>query len=688
MRSFFIGLVLSIAAAASAASRLERIVGDFDAYVAADGLVSPDGIALHPISGELYVSEEDAGRISVIRNGRAVPVIEKKIRVQDDIPSWAVGAGRKKSDWLVPELRNPEGIAFHPDGRLYVVEDTPGGRLLEFTPDTSGNYRTARAIPIPWAAEPFAWESIAIARDGRLFLAGSSLERGGFLESGTVLMRDTNLDWWIVDYGPFAGFSSIGLSGEEDILVVGDEATGAVTCWDAVRQSELETFTKPVAHLESLCVLPDGSLLLTQESAPGSPDGRPDHGRLIRVDPSTGESSVVAEGLSNIESVFLHPGSGYVYLTEDTTGLLLELRPKNPFVAGESLLRRTALAAEVKQGLAPKKAPPFLTDFFQKMGVTLVPENPENAALPTRTGADKGKKEFTLEELGTLLPMIAGKVRMTEADPLDPDPVEEINFFSLFPNRVTRSGDIVNPSFSFFAARHRSGKMQRTMPLMGFSALHRNAEGAWSRVSNRAELYLPLTTCSAQSDDQGVTVTMCFVGLGIFQDYYMTLKCGKDNTGLVATDGSGGRLVSSRASIVDMGANGEEQLNVVMTGMTPKKRLGMGWLNIGKHNKWSMILPERGPWISRWLEANVPGIVMELKRRDAETLLAIQTLPEEDQQKAAVRSPPAIYRDDPNRSQPVIIEDHARKTEEEETRQSLTNILLSKVFDLWRQTTF
>jgi glucose/arabinose dehydrogenase len=51
----------------------------------AAGLQQPDHLAFHPATGELYVSEELAGRISVIRNGRAETVIERDFTVTDDL---------------------------------------------------------------------------------------------------------------------------------------------------------------------------------------------------------------------------------------------------------------------------------------------------------------------------------------------------------------------------------------------------------------------------------------------------------------------------------------------------------------------------------------------------------------------------------------------------------------------------
>ena len=105
-----------------------------------------------------------------------------------------------------------EGIAFNEKGHLFVTEDVAHGRLLEFVPNEDGLRLKAHAIPIPWLQMPYSWESVTIAKDGRLFLAGSTTENGPGIFYGTVLMRDPGGEWWIVDYGPFASFSSLALS--------------------------------------------------------------------------------------------------------------------------------------------------------------------------------------------------------------------------------------------------------------------------------------------------------------------------------------------------------------------------------------------------------------------------------------------------------------------------------------------
>ncbi len=190
-----------------AADVIDRIRGPFVTSIYASNLKSPDGMAFHPITTELYVVEEDGADVKVIRDGRVISALEKGWTIDSDIPNWAIKAEKTLDYWTQNRLRSPEGLAFSTDGHMFVTEDIADGRLLEFIPDEDGSYSTARAIPIPWMDKKYEWESVVIARDGRLFIAGSSSSYGPGLFFGSVLMRDAEKVWWAVDYAPFASFS-------------------------------------------------------------------------------------------------------------------------------------------------------------------------------------------------------------------------------------------------------------------------------------------------------------------------------------------------------------------------------------------------------------------------------------------------------------------------------------------------
>ncbi len=615
-------LVALLVSTARAEDKLDRITGDFEAFVVARNLKAPDGLAIHPLTHELYFSEEGAGRVSLLRNGTVVPVIEGKINVIDDIPSWAIGPGRDSQSWLRNNLTSPEGIAFSKDGHLFVVEDVPGGRVLEFIPDAAGKFASAHVIPVPLTSVSYAWEDVKIASDGRLFLAGSELEdekRLPTIVSGGVFVRDNASDWWIVDCGPLAGFSAVALSRDEDILVVGEEALGGVTCWDAVRQCAMADVSKAVKNVEGLAVMPDGAIVVAQESKPSDakssdpvPRSDANSGRLLRIDPTTGDATTLADGFSTIESVIVNPDTHSLYVTEDGTGQLIELRPTKKFADNEYLLRRTVQVAEAKQGLAPRKAPPFIKDFFQRVGVGIRDQTTADASGMPRRGAQGASKDLTLEELGANIPMIAGKVKIDpKQSSNEADPIVEIQFIQMFPGVALYSESFASPGLSLYAAKHRSGRIERTQPLMGLVADH-FVGGRKERHYNNAFLCLPLVSCSAAQDQDGVNMALAILNLDTAPDLYLSLKVGKKNSGIMMTDGEEGTLVSTEADILDTAIDGTEVVNVFMTGVMPRKLDSSHWLKIGNQQYWTLVLPEGKMWISHWINLRMPQLVAML----------------------------------------------------------------------------
>jgi sugar lactone lactonase YvrE len=657
----------SVPAEITAGARLDRITGDVEAYLVAEGLSSPDGLAIHPQTHELYVSEETAGRVSVIRNGRAEVAVNGNWTISRRIPEWAVNTFTPLEHWLRPELQSPEGIAFSREGDLYVLEDAAGGRLLEFTADAQGQYHTARALPIPWTSEPYAWEGLTVAADGRIFIAGSSVENGSAF-SGSVLMRDQGDDWWVVDCGPFAPFSSVALSRDEEILIVAEEGAGGVTWWDTVRQRDIQTVSKALGNVEGVTTLPDGSIIAAQESAPNRHGGY--QGRLVRIDPMTGDMTTLAEGFKAIESVLLDPQTGYLYVSEDGTGSIIEVRPAQRILATEYLLKRTLLASESQSGLPPKRWPPFLKGFFNRMGVETRDEDVASYQ-PTPVKKKKARKDLTLQEVGERVPLVAGKVKMNSvATEEDPDPIQEISFVHFFPNQVIHIDRNVMPGVCLFAARRASGKIERNRPLLGLVADHWSQETGWSRLSDAASLQLPFTTCSAtRQDDSGVAITMCFLGMEITSDYYLSMNYGKRNEASLTTDLTDGTTSSCEATFVESDAQGNEVVNLVMTGFMPRRTSGMGWLNIGKHNRWSLVTPERGQWISRWVGRNMPQLAELARKRDSDLLAILHADPRQLNGEHQADATPAV-------DEPTARKDEKQDPAAQQTTQKPDNEML------------
>lgn len=712
-----------ISPAASTGDLLARITGQFDARVIATGLSSPDGLAVNPLTGELYVSEEAAGRISVIRNGKAVPVIERNFTVVDDLPEWAVTDYKPREAWLRSGLTSPEGIAFSSEGHLFVVEDTPNGRVLEFAPDAGGEFRSARAIPVPWLEQPFAWEGIVIAEDGRLFLAGSCAEAGG-LPYGSVLVRDVDGVWSVVDYGPFASFSAVCLSREEDIVVVGEETpAGGVTWWDAVRRLPIHTATELLPSVEGLCVLPDGSILAAQEEQPGRGGGR-----LVRIDPQTGASEPAADGFGTIESVLSSVSNHCVYVTEDSSGSVLELQPKKPFPTGEYLLQRSLSGYEVSQGLAPKRWPTFLKQFFTDLGVNPRDETVYAEKKPKplpKAKTSESHLTVTLQELGSRIPLIAGKLKTSPlSDKQFPDPVQEMNFIVFFPNQMLKNG-ICTPSLSLFTAKRASGKTEKTQVLGGLASAARHGASGWSRECDNAYLYLPLATCSATRSARGTEVTLTFLGLDVTDDYYLHILLGSENRGELLMEDTAGQLSGYDVDVTEFDERGTERVNIVVTGFGVRSEGDELWLDIGDHPSWGLIKDaRRARWVSYWVSRQATDLISLLAKKDDEwkttdpdakpkdaleasapgepTARVAPPPPEEgpDREASAPTPPsqppvadtrPPAEHDEASVKAPSqdLTQSDARPEREDETREtSWTNILLSRAISLWNRWAF
>jgi glucose/arabinose dehydrogenase len=564
-------------------ARLARIAGSYDAYVLAEGLETPDGIALHPGSGEIYVSEKSVGRISVIREGKPVPVVDTGWTVKDDLPKWAITEAQPRSHWLYPKLRQPEGITFSPGGHLFVIEDIPDGRLLEFVPDEDGGYREALVTPIPWFYKGFSWRSVTVSRDDRLFLAGSAAEAGPGLFFGVVLMRDAEHNWWVVDYGPFAGFSSVSLSREQDILIVGEQVKGTVTWWDTLRHRAIGTVTRTFPELSHAYPLPDGAIAVIQ----GAKSNRvkvlgeePDQGGYIhRLNPQNGQSSVIASGFEDIREICISPQSGRVYLTEGDTGLVMELRPREQPARNQYLLENTARLAEIASGMPPKKWPPFLKGFFKDLGVSPRDEVVREAG---QAPAFDAPNTYTLVEVGKAVPLIAGKVRThPEGYGDNVDPITDIDFIVLFPNRTFKSGNEASPGLAFFSAVRASGKVERTQGLEHLKAVKYDSLKGWSTYAERATVFLPTASCGIRTTEDGMDINLAFLSLDGGTDFYLNLECGVENRGSLLEDAGQGIQRTYGIDFTEETLDGAAYNTLVVAGFSDTDKDVPGWLNIG-----------------------------------------------------------------------------------------------------------
>lgn len=142
-------------------------------------LFAPEGIALNPYSGALYVA--DAGNNRVLRYPR--PVDQKGRITPDAVIGQADFSSATSAVVTAASLNGPSGLAFGADGRLFVA-DTGNNRVLEF-PDGAGFGAAAVRI----YGQPNAVSAVKPAQLSSQTLAGP---RGLFVDAGgNLFVADT-----------------------------------------------------------------------------------------------------------------------------------------------------------------------------------------------------------------------------------------------------------------------------------------------------------------------------------------------------------------------------------------------------------------------------------------------------------------------------------------------------------------
>ncbi len=596
-KTIWAGLTLLAAtvpcALAETSGAISRVTGNVDATLVADGLVTPEAMALHPVTGDVYVVEKTPGRVTRIRAGKVETVVQKGFTIVDDLPPWALTAKYPLPYWMNPALRSPEGLSFASDGRMYVTEDVPGGRLFEFQPGPDGNYSRARVIPIPWMEASYSWDSVCVGADGRLFMAGSTTEMGPGMYYGAVLMRDPGGDWWMVDYGPFAKFSSVALSADGQVLMTSEQVSGQVNWWDVARHCELGGTMEQLPNLQGVATLPDGSILAVQESGLKMSDKLKGHdpralpGRIVRIDPLMETVSPVIDGFSSPKSILAAPDGARILVAESATGSILELRPRTPMHGSGKLMDLAMNARYIHEGRAPKRWPGFLKNFMSEVGVRAVDEDPGALEAEVSMRADSGRQgtEFTLEEFADRIPLVAGRITLEETvQGASEDPLKEIRFIFLYPNQLVRTADSATPSMCLFTATHASGRQEKTRVLDGLIESLTRLGGQGGGVTGQgARLFIPMASCNAQAFRRGTQLTLAFMGIDMLDDYYLTVADGRSTSGtLVRQKMRDGGAEHYKVSFVETDAAGNQENNLVIAGLSRNYAEEFGWYKIGR----------------------------------------------------------------------------------------------------------
>jgi Ca2+-binding RTX toxin-like protein len=179
-------------------------------------------------------------------------------------------------------ISDPRGMVFGPDGQLYIAESSGAGSILRVNPTTGAKTTVASGVPL---VNP---RGLAFTATGRLLVGDNGTIDGCM--GGPV-------DALVVDVNPATGSKATLASGGFM------NETNGVT------------------------VFPDGSIFVSDCGAAG--EGGPADGRVIRIDPVTGDQTPIATGgmLLNPNGIAAGPG-GVAYVSDfgptDTGGTPLD----------------------------------------------------------------------------------------------------------------------------------------------------------------------------------------------------------------------------------------------------------------------------------------------------------------------------------------------------------------------------
>lgn len=548
------------------------------------GLQEPTGAAVHPISGDVYVSEQANGRIVALKNGKADPALAADFAISNVLPRWAISSQMPTESWMDAQLHQPGPLTFSTNGNLFVAEQIPNGRILELFPNEQGLFSTAVCVPVPWLDQEFQWRNIFVDTIGRLFIVGADEIGGDFMKFGSALMREANGNWWVIDFGPFANFGAIALSERLDVLLVGDRTKGNLSWWEVDRHMMLGGAPDVLgrATMAALAVYPDGSFIIGAQEGPGKAS-------LRRYEPFTGQQHTLASDLTSLGAIAMdRPNARYI-VTDPAAGKVVEYTPPAGLKFNESVMRQIVRSVEGMIGM-PSEAPAFLNNFFERL---------QDAAKDILPDDSTHAVDFNLSDIAGKMPVVAGRVRATvEVEGAEDDPIQSVEFFLLFPSKVVLTESAVSPSLSFFSARRKSGKLEQTRPVFqGNVGVYRMSGTNYAQVASaEGGLHIPIVVCGMDQADGGVYVNLSFLGAGIYGDYYLTLFQGpreqKAKLVVKSVETASGN-VTYEASFMDdaviEGMQGstiskEQYSNLLISGFAAGggANRSVGWLRLGQ----------------------------------------------------------------------------------------------------------
>ena len=464
--------------------RLEQVV---------EGLDSPDGLALHPDSSELYISEEILSRISVIRDGLQV-VIDR------ETPIYILKNGKKKK---VEPLTSPEGIDFDAEGNLYVVEDRPGGRLIRFRSYT-GRYVEGMVVPMPGDWQRFAWESVAIGSKGDLLIAGSDIESIGVNDelnpyTGVILYRDEENSWWVPYERLFASFSGVCFSKSGRHALYIEEVMGSIGWIDLTTRQVLGGHSSITAKTpEGICVLPDGTFLIAQEN-----------GHVLKMDPSTDEQEEVIADLGAIESVIWDAGNRRALVSADEAGKIYALWPDRDITSHADAMKYAPFYPTYTPRHVPRECPAYLANVLALAGLDY-----KRAIRPPISFRDFTSKVPLVAADAMAVPVLNSQ-EISNA-------IKRVQFVIFNPNQLAMEKDgTASLPLAAFAACKNDGEVIKTS-MMQVESYFSSFESAQFEPIDLARIAVPQAGPVSVSSLGIATVHL--LGLGQSDDYSLVLN--------------------------------------------------------------------------------------------------------------------------------------------------------------------
>ena len=478
----------------------------------ADGLRHPFGVAVNPVNGHVYAAETDSGRILDLSAGKA-EALPSGWKVSEELPRWAVSEQMPRDKWLAASLEKPGPIAISANGTLYVAEQVPNGRILEFVPDDNGAWTTAHAIPVPWLEQEFQWRAVQVDSGNRLFVAGTDEIGNSLMKFGSALMRDAEGDWWVLDHGPFAQFNCFAMSQKEEFMLLGDMRNGALTWWELNKHLMLggtPSTTTRGQTLQALAIHPDGAFILGIQTENGA--------SILRLDPFTQQQITLSSDFRSLGVIVPDRANSRFLVSDPSAGRVCECTFTPPLQFTENAVVQIVRSAAGSAGFAGgAEAPAFLNSFIERLQSVFEEDFSENTSHAVA---------FNISDIVGKLPIIAGRIQaLLEVENVEEDPLETVEFFLLFPSRFVMTDSTITPSLSFFSARRKSGKLEQTKPVFtGGTSAYRLSGTNVTRIANSdTGLHVPVVSCGLDEADGGIYVHLAFFGMGIYSDYMVDL---------------------------------------------------------------------------------------------------------------------------------------------------------------------